>query len=274
MLRAATALGVVVAVALACLVHSAEARMGEALAGFGRELSAWTDAHPQSAPRALAVNGLQLELMTVTTELDIKRALDHFHALCRNRGGVREPASRFSAWPDSVLRREADHEGVLACLDTGGPLGVAQLSERLQTFAKTGDLADLGKLRYVLARRSGKATTLLVLWTDRSAQLLNFIPKSGDAAGRDPRDFPRAAGMRRLLSAAELGAPYALALYEAGQQSPAALLSWYEAQLAHEGWSVTRTGDRLMVQKQQRTVAMNIRTLSGGKTAVTVAELS
>ena len=272
--RAAAVLALVVAACAACLIRSAEARAGEVLFGFGRELAAWTDAHPQSTTRVLSVNGLQLELMTVTTSLDVKHALDHFHDLCRKRGGVREPAPQKARSFDAVLRKEAEHEGVLACIDTDGPLGVAELTGRLERFSKSGNLAELGKLRYVLARRTGDTTTLLVLWTDRDAQLLGLMPASGDATGKDPNDFPRATGLRRLLSAAEQSAPYTLAVYDAGKQPPDGIVAWYEAELARRGWSVSRTGDRLLAQRASRSVILSVRTLKAGKTAVTVAELS
>jgi hypothetical protein len=272
--RATAVLALVIATCAACLLRSAEARAGEALLGFGRELAAWTDAHRQSETRVLSVNGLQLELMTVTTSLDVKHALDHFHDLCRKRGGVREPAPQRARSFDGVLRKEAEHEGVLACIDTDGPLGVADLTGRLERFSKSGNLAELGKLRYVLARRSGETTTLLALWTDRDAQLLGLMPASGDATGKDPNDFPRATGLRRLLSAAEQGAPYTLTVYEAGKRPPDGIIAWYQAELTRGGWSVSRTGDRLLAHKASRSVVLGVSALKTGKTAVSIAELS
>jgi hypothetical protein len=172
------------------------------------------------------------------------------------------------------LRKEAEHEGILACVDTDGPLGVAELTDRLERFSQSGNLADFGKLRYVLARRTGAITTLLVLWTDREAQLLGLMPESGDAIGKDPNDFPRAAGLRRLLSAAEQGAPYTLTLYDAGTQPASTLLDWYQSELERRGWSVSRSRDRLLAQQGSRSVVLDVRALKRGKTAVSVAELS
>lgn len=270
MARAFAVLALVAGTAIVCLGHSAEARVGETLLGFGHELSGWADAHPQSTPRALSLNGLELELMTVTTHLDVKHALDHFHESCRRQGGIREA----SAGVDGALRTEGPHEGVLACIDTGGPLGVSELAERLERFSESGNLAELGKLRYVLARRSGDTTTLLVLWTEHDARFFDAFPKSGDAPGQDPKEFPRAERMERLLSAAELGAPYGLTVYDAGQQEPEALLAWYEAELGRRGWSVSRAGERLTAQRGSRSVVLAIRGQKPGKTAVSIAELS
>lgn len=272
--RAVAVLVVIVAACVISLIRSAEARAGEALLGFGRELATWTDAHRQSGTRVLSVNGLQLDLMTVTTSLNVRQSLDHFHDLCRQRGGVREAAPGAARSFDAVLRKEGDHEGVLACVDTGGPLGVSELTRRLEQFGNGGNLAQLGKLRYVLARRTGETTTLLVLWTDGDAQLLGLMPATGDAVGRDPSDFPRATGLRRLLSAAEQGAPYSLTVYDAGKQAPADVGSWYEAELTRSGWSVTRTRDRLVARKASRSVVLSVRALKAGKTAVSIAELS
>jgi hypothetical protein len=272
--RAAAVLLLIVIASVTFLIRSAEARAGEALLGFGRELAAWADAHRQSGTRVLSINGLQLELMTVTTSLDVKHALDHFHQICRQRGGVQESPSQAARSFETVLRKEAEHQGVLACVDTDGPLNVIELTKRLEQFSKSGNLADLGKLRYVLARRTGETTTLLVLWTDGDAQLLGLMPETGDAIGRDPNEFPRAVGLRRVLSAAEQGAPYSLTVYDAGKQAPSGLANWYLTDLTRRGWSVSRTGDRIAARKGNRSVVLSIRSVKSGKTAVSVAELS
>jgi len=257
-------------------LRSAEARLGETLVGFGDELSRWTAAHPQSGPRAMTINGLELRFMTLTTKLSVAGALDHFQQNCR--GGLHAPALAGKLEMTllaGVFRQGTERQGVLACLDTGGVLEVTELAERLTRMQESGNLNDLGKLRYVLARRSGNTTTLLVLWTEGDARLFNLLPKSGDAPGHDLRDWPRPPGVRRLLSAAEHGQPYAMTLYDAEHQSARELEVWYEQALSKAGWSVTRTQGGLLARGGERSVLLHVKTSSSsGKTVITAAELS
>jgi len=275
LLRSAVAFSTIALLGFALCLRSAEARVGEALLGFGDELSRWSAARPQSAPRAMTINGLELRLMTLTTQLSVAGALDHVQQTCR--GGLLAPAlagKLEASVLDGVFRQGTERQGVLACLDTGGALEVAELAERLSSVQESGNLNDLGKLRYVLARRSGAVTTLLVLWTEGDARLFDLFPKVGDAPGHELRDWPRPPGVRRLLSAAEHGQPYGMTLHDAGPESARALEAWYEAALTKAGWGVTRTQGGLRARRGERSVLLQVQTSSSGKTVITSAELS
>jgi hypothetical protein len=264
-----------VAVALAWSARSAEARLGEALVDFGEQLERWSAGRALSTPRALTINGLELRLMTLQTKLSVDAALDHFQTTCR--GGVQAPQlieKVETTQLDASFRRANEAQGVLACVDTRGPLEVTELAARLSRLQQTGDLAGLGALRYVLARRSGDTTTLLVLWTEGQARILDLMPKQGDAAGHDLRDWPRAPHTRRLLSALEHGQPYAMTLHEAAGQSPEALLKWYRTSLNATGWSLTEQEGGLLARRGERSVLLQVRPAQGGKALITAAALS
>ncbi|HKY34635.1 MAG TPA: hypothetical protein VJN18_01740 [Polyangiaceae bacterium] len=223
----------------------------------------------------MTINGLELRLMTLTTQLSVAGALDHVQQTCR--GGLRAPAlagKLEASLLDGVFRQDTERQGVLACLDTGGALEVTELAARLSRVQESGNLNDLGKLHYVLARRSGTTTTLLVLWTEGDARLFNLLPKSGDAPGHDLRDWPRPPGVRRLLSAVEHGQPYAMTLYDADHQPAHRLTAWYEAALTKAGWSVTRSQSGFWAHRAERSVLLQVQTNSSGKTVITAAELS
>jgi hypothetical protein len=273
-LRAAAVLLAVIVVALAWSVRSAEAQLGEALVDFGDQLQRWSAGRALSAPRALTINGLELRLMTLQTKLGVDAALDHFQETCR--GGIHAPelAGKLdSSLLDASFRQASEKDGVLACVDTAGPLDVADLAGRLSRLQQSGDLAELGALRYVLARRSRDTTTLLVLWTEGHARIVDFLPKQGDAAGHDLRDWPRAPGMRRLLSALEHGQPYAMTVHEA-DQSPESLLSWYRTALGAAGWSLTEQEGGLLAHRGERSVLLQVRASRTGKAVVTAAAIS
>lgn len=277
-LRAAACISVIFVVAGVVLLRVASAQVSERLHGFGAELLAWQGARLHSTPRQLSVNGLELRLVTATTDESVGDTLDRFHELCRRRGGLSMPEGLAERMPglDGTFRRASESEGVLACLDSGGPLTLDEVGARLQQLASTGDLSAAGALRYVFARKSGKRTAVLVLWTEGAAPLLGMFPESGDAPGLDPRHVPRPAKTTRLLSAAEHGAPYSLALYDAEQRAPEELRSWYETALETEGWTVTPSGDAdtLLARRGPRTVLIRVARGRAGQTIASVVELS
>lgn len=174
-----------------------------------------------------------------------------------------------------MYRYESKSEGVLACIDTERPLGLVELSRSLQAFAKTGDSSAVGQLRYVLARRDGAVTSLLVLWTDGSAPLLTMFPKAGDAPGRDVSDVPRPKDSARLLSASDLGAPYSITVYRSEKVSPVVVYDWYVKTLTERGWRVTeaKTGS-LIARRGARTIFVRTTTVASGGTTTSILELS
>jgi hypothetical protein len=277
--RAGVCSCIILAALLASCARSAHARLGEVLLTFGDKLTQLQDMRPNSAPRQLSVNGLSLGVLTLSTELPVSDALGRFQDLCRRRGGLQVPRSLTTRLGsaarvfDGTFRQDATTEGVLACIDSGRPLALDELVERLARFRDTGDLSALGDLRYVLARRSGSTTTLLVFWTEGSAPLLKLFPPRGDAPGRDPEGLPRPASSRRILAAAEHGAPYHLTLYKTTERSRESLLTWYRSGLEARGWQVVPAGHLLRAQRANRTVLVSGSPSADGSVIATVVEL-
>ena len=279
-LRAGALLTVILVFALGALLGSAEARAGEALLGFGAELFEWQGAQFHTSPRRLTVNGLELRLVTASTDLPVPDVLDRFEGLCRKKSGVAMPTGVKLALPaaplDGVLRSGSEREGVVACADTNGPLELLDIAPRIERLASTGDLSELGELRYFIARRSGNTTTVIALWTEGGAPLLKMFPQTGDAPGRDPEDVPRPENVQRLLTAAEHAAPYSVTLYRANSWRPDALLNRYVDALRRGGWSVdSPTGGKSVVaHKGIRTIAVTVSRTKAGRTVASVTELS
>jgi hypothetical protein len=280
--RAAFCLFIVVAILVAGCLRSAHAHLGESLLGFGDQLAKWQGVKALSGRRQLNVNGLALGLMTLSTDLDVTHVLDRFQDLCRKRGGLAVPASLAKKLGsgarafDGSFRQESAAQGVLACLDSDHPLTLSELGERLTRLRDTGDLAALGDLRYVLARRSGDTTTLLVFWTEGSAPLFSLFPKTGDALGRDPKDLPRPPTSQRMLSAAEQGAaPYSLTLYRVANQTPEQLRQWYRRELENSGWRVVHDSSSrtLHAQRPGRSLLVTFTSSTTSGAVATVAEL-
>lgn len=227
------------------------------------------EARLHSAPRRLFVNGLELRLVTASFDEELGAVLDRFQGACRRSGGLRlGDAKAELAHLDTSLRRESDSEGVLACLDTGGPLALNQVIARLEGFLETGDLGDVGSLRVVRAQRGRGRTTVLALWTEGSAPLSRLFPSRGDAPGRDPLDFPRPPGTRRVLSAFEAGEPYALTVYreEDGAEADSERVRAYRASLEGRGWRVTeRARGALVAIRSERTLVVQRRRGKSGR---------
>lgn len=272
-----------VLVALTLGIHSARAAFGERLLGFGAELSRWQDVRLSTAPRRLSVNGAELELVVATTPLSVGEALNRLERVCERRGGIigtetlpelfgnATPLSR--SWLSGRVRKQSENEGALACLDTGMALSLDELTARLQRFAQSGDLNELGAFRYATARRSGNVTTVLFIWSDGAIPLRQMFPASGDAPGFDSAGVPRPPGSTRLLSGAEHGAPYAVAVYRTTQPSPAALVAWYRGALRTAGFVVEdAAGGALLARQRSRTLLVRAAETRRG-VAAAVAEL-
>ena len=285
-LRAGLVLGLIVAALCALSLRSAEARAGESLRGFASELLSWKSAKFASEPRNLWLNGAQFHFLSASSRLSVSETLDRLEDVCQRHGGLvgveqvlntrRAPIERSSAaWLRGAFREESPGEGFVACLDTGGALRPSELAERIHAFAKTGNLAELGELRYVLARRQGDTTTALVLWTEGDFPLLQMFPDHGDAPGADPLGVPRPSQAERGLSATERDAPYSLTLYRVSS-GPAAALGDYLDGLKRAGWSVTpgHQPNAAFARHGDRTVLIGAEASSPQKSTLSLLTLS
>lgn len=281
--RASCVVALLVCAALGLGLRNARAAFGERLLGFGAELTRWDGFRFDSKPRQVSVNGVELELVASSTALSVGDALDRLEGICSARGGIEgadrmtrlllEPAARSGKWLEPRIRRESDSEGVIACLDTGGPLSVQGLTARLQAFAHTGDLNTVGALRYALAQRHGGRTSVLFIWTEGAVPLLQMFPKTGDAPGIDPQAVPRPEGSERLLSGIQHGAPYSFTAYRTRVASPEALLAWYRHSLPSSGFAVSDSpSGALWARQGERTLLIRAARARAGVVSV-VAEM-
>ncbi len=281
--RAALVIGSLFVATLALGLSTAKAAFGERLLGFGAELSHWENFHLSTAPRRISLNGAELELVVATTQLSIADTLDRLEGVCEQGGGVvgsnvlpkllKATTAVSRSWLSGRIRKESERDGVLACLDSGMPLGLEELNARLHAFAKSADLKELGALRYATARRTGNVTTVLFIWSEGSVPLRAMFPKSGDAPGFDPHGVPRPKGSSRLLSGAEHGAPYSIAVYRTEMETPEALLGWYRTALPAAGFVVEDAASSALLARQDERTLLIHATKTAHGVAVAVAEL-
>lgn len=250
LLRVAIYVVVVSLVLGALAARSAWGDLKETSLVLGRELAQFGDVLGQS--NRVRINGETVYVSSALTDQPVATLLDRFERACREHsGGLVEEFARLpeavqeeraeklpGRGSSGVMRHGNDDEGVVACLAQEGQEGAAGLKRRLEQFVSTGDLAVVGNLRYVYAKRTDKGRThVLAAWTDGSLRVFNIVPMDGaEPPGTDPPQVPRPGGATRLLSAEVEGAPHGVHIYDVAQRSEQVLRD-YDEQMPKQGWT-------------------------------------
>ncbi len=204
------------------------------------------------------LNGESMNVSSAMTDEPLDAVLQRFEKECREHAGGLEdemrslPATLGGELPAEVrgpaglgivTSREGDR-GMVACLARDVDLGYAGTMHAFGQFARSGDLADLGKLRYVLAEKSKSGRTHVVaVWTEGSFRIGRLFPAEGDCPGSDLPDTFRPEGARRLLTASVADAPFGVRIYEV-PGDPDQVLAQYAAGMPALGWKAVQTVDR------------------------------
>jgi hypothetical protein len=195
-------------------------------------------ANGDDAAHELSINGQLVHVTSAQTSRPLAEVLDRFQGSCEDHAdgmvddlrdlgaALDRPASQEGFPGLGVLRDVRDGRGVVACFAANRATDHLELAARLERFATSTDLADVGHLRYVAARtlESG-ATQVVATWTSGPVRLGEMFPEHGDAAGDDPAAAPRPAGTR-VLSARDRLAPYGVFLYTSHAKPEAALAAY------------------------------------------------
>lgn len=240
--RAAVCLGVICLVAAWFGARSARADLGEAAMGVGRQLAGFEDLTGQSY--RVLLNGEPIHVSTALVAHPIADVLSRFERHCRQASvsnQLQNLAATLAEPPtgevdtSGVLRRESRKEGLVACLAARDREG--SLSTRLQRFAETLDLADVGLLRYAYAKRTASGKThVIVAWTDRAFRLESLAGKPGvDTPGTDVAGGARPRDSLRLLTAMVEGAPYSARVYDS-RATTAQVLTGLDGDMEKTGW--------------------------------------
>lgn len=204
------------------------------------------------------LNGEVIHVSSTMTDTPMEQVLERFEKECREHaGGLEEELTQLPAAVQGQLpadmkgpagagvmsTREGD-KGMVACLARDADLGYTGTLQALSRFAKSGDLADLGKLRYVLAERApGGRTHVVGVWTEGSFHIGHMFPGEGDCPGSDLPETYRPEGSRRLLTASVEGAPFGVRIYQT-PGTPEEVLSKYDAGMVAAGWQPVHTADQ------------------------------
>jgi hypothetical protein len=272
--RVAACVSVFALAVLAWTVHRVHAFGERTLQNVGEHMMRYAGATHQTAPELLSVNGATFHLSTGSVQAPVEDVLDRFHAKCNARNGrLHEQwadVSRrrgvkldgYSSLLDGVFRSAGQHSGIVACFETGeARLAPSILLGRVQRVLATGDLAQLGQLRYAYVTRNSADTTVFVaLWGDGRLNFREMFPARADAPGGDPAGVPRPAWTQRVISMQPQAAAASFHVYRSKTLTQADLFAFYSAQLPAAGFELLMRKPALMVARSRdRTLTLSMR---------------
>lgn len=268
---------VVYGIAMAFAIRSARAEVEEIMLGLGAEMMHHPGAE-ESRLRELQLNGAAIQMRTGWVSESLEETLAFFEAKCQERDGrlaqqmaeVGERLPEFAQLErdsvDGTLTMNEGSRGYVSCLDMGEEEQDANsIISRVTRFLDTGNIADVGNLRYMYAERGEGSTFYVTMFSDSDLNLNRMFPENGDAPGVDV--VPRPEGSRRILSSSETGEPYSMTIYSSTGEDVSGVASHFETSLPTEGWDVAegQPGERVTLN------GARIITFAKGERLVTVS---
>lgn len=248
-LKVALYLAVVSAVAAVFTVRRAAAELSERSTGLGRSLESF--AGLAGRVTALSFNGALFSVSTKVLDLTVEEALDRFVARCNRDTGQLTADLERELRPHTGLRagllqrmlvmRDVldDGSATSVCLGGLGEGGLTGLSSRVQAFAKSGDVSELGQLRYTFMRGAGKRTHVVLVSAEGPLQLGELFPTDArDVAGPEVVPGVRPTNSTRILAAAAASTPHMMNAFRVAA-APAAAMSDYGSKLEATGYLPT-----------------------------------
>jgi len=249
LLRAALLLAFVGVIAGGWVYHSARAQMDETFFGLGEQMMLYEYAAHQDAPRDLVVNGQTIKLSSGTTTRSMEDVLGFFEGRCAEADGdvalqmeqllADHPEVSSERPPSSlpVLREQGARTGYVACFDMGeASIDVTEVLRRIRAYDRTGNVAEIGDMRYVFAERTERGAHFVALWTEGEFNVRRMFPEQGDAPGQDVDGVSRPPRSRRMLSGFERGQPHSMTVYHS-RLDEAGLEAFYRRELPERGWT-------------------------------------
>jgi hypothetical protein len=234
------------------LSSATRASAADVLVKLADQLLQLPDAHYGSGVRPLWLNGLSLMLQSGWSEQEPAVVVAQFRAACIKRSAMqldeREGASVaslkqagwFQSALDGVLVEQGEAGTSIVCLDAlNKPWDVLSMADAARRFVATGDLQELGRVRFAQVRPARQGSVFLTMWTEGPTRLLEQFPRDHDAPGMDFPDVARIAGSQRFLSARLSNS--LLAVYAHRTGSLEELAGQYRAALAAGGYQALDT---------------------------------
>jgi hypothetical protein len=251
------AYGMVVSAGLGALtIRNAVANAEDQGLQVGRQLDELSDLLQTGTEFRL--NNQKVFLASANTEETVSTVLDRFEASCTAHHAFDAMAWRSlvndkSKTPETpgskfgVVRKEDPKrgDGMVMCFTS--EKGPRDFFKAIEEFDKTGDLHDLGDVRYVHAaphqtidtktQVTRRSTFVQTLWTSGNFNIRALIgPEDGsDSPGNDFVSLPRPVSSTRRFTAEAVGTPYGARVYES-TAAPDAVLADYDKRMFQENW--------------------------------------
>lgn len=242
--------GFVALVLLVVAARMAYAHAKKMALDTGSELVRLTGTGDLTGVYRLRINGEEVRTTNATSDLEPTVLLDRFQAECEDhadgmatefaalRGAIASSATpRNEGFPGvGTFRENGDGGGVVVCFAIGKESKPTEVYGRIAEFAKSGDLAKIGHVRYVMVKRGkSSGSQVVALWTEGSLDVKKMFPDEGDAPGSDVPNVMRPPSSRRILTAYAEGAPYGIRAYESSVKADA-ILAQYDDVMTKTGW--------------------------------------
>lgn len=292
-LRVSAWLALVSLAALAWTWQRAHAYGERMLNQLGEHMLRYGQALHQTSPEELNINGSRFLLSTGSAEASVDEVLNDFHAKCNLRNGqlhdqwaevaaargVEVSHYNYNSLLDGVFRGTDGRRGVLACLETGpARLSPELLLERGRRAIQTGDLSQLGGLRYVFVTpgSSPSLSVFVALWSEGPVNIRTMFPSQGDAPGEDPEGVPRPAPTARVIATQPKGHAASLHVYTSSTLHRDELRAFYAKELPKAGFTLYSDKPELLVAVAgRRTLTLTLRDdPKSGKGIATLATIS
>ncbi len=256
----------------------ARAAVFDRLLTLGQKMAPYLDDGRNSEkPRRLDLNGVHFWISVGKTAHQPRQVRDFYLQRYAESGELKrvgDDLRRRNLWPASAPALNQfsfgdDKQGGVAAIDYGAPLTLKGLKERAQRFSKSGDLSDIGQLRYAYFEKTDSGTRVITMWTDDHFRLADLLPaQKQDAPGSDLDGVPRPPGSIRILSAMEEGMPARAVVYE-GSGSPTAVEAFYRVRMNSVGWREDETFSAL--SRRNRRHALHLQNEVGHEVVITLS---
>jgi hypothetical protein len=250
------AYGLVVSTGLFALtVRNAVADAEDQSLALGRKLAEVGDL-VNGGTNEFRLNGQPVYFSTTTTTQSIKTVLDRFETFCNKSPSLdvehwkllaatshqEDPFEKRGMSRLGVIRKEDDPHGDGMVMCFMGDHGPQDFVSALKAFESSGDLHDIGDLRYVHVKQRPKGKLLVqTMWTDGSFNIRTLMGTPGrDSVGSDFVSLPRPIDSTRRFTAEAIHTAYAARIYES-KASPEAVMDDYKQKMTDAGWLIVRS---------------------------------
>lgn len=232
----------------AVTAHKAEAALGEQSLAIGENfanlMGNMQDAH------LFNINGQTVHTSSSHSLEGKKALLDKFEAACKAEEGGDAPVwneipdhPEQSALPTSTLsslipivRHDQGDKGTVVCITPTKTASERTLHDSWKAFQASGNLNEIGRLRYVFVTEGTAGSTVLMIWTEGDFNMKALMPQPGhDSPGEDPKVLMRPQGSNRIVNATVAGLPYQVYGYQSSDSTDKVMAD-YDKQMFAAGW--------------------------------------